>query len=64
MGRKLSIDVPHDGHGEFFLYLDRINVKVKDNNTIINKVVYIVIGINMGGKKEFLVLGLAKFWRQ
>jgi len=39
------------------LYLDALHVKVKDQGQVINKAVYLAVGINMEGKKE--VLG---FW--
>ena len=36
------------------LYLDCIHVKGRDNHTIINKAVYLAIGVNMEGQKELL----------
>lgn len=49
------------------VYLDAIRVKVRQDNRVINKAVYMAVGINMDGLKE--VLGLwtaetegAKFW--
>ncbi len=49
------------------VYLDAIRVKVRQDNRVINKAVYMAVGINMEGLKE--VLGLwtaetegAKFW--
>lgn len=51
------------------LFLDAIFVKIRENGTIVNKAVYVAIGVNMSGTKE--VLGLwfaategAKFWLQ
>lgn len=49
------------------LYLDAIVVKVKENNQIVNKSLYIAIGVNMDGHNEVLGLWLAKsegakFW--
>jgi len=49
------------------LYLDAMVVKVKENNQIINKSLYIALGINEEGHKEVLGLWLAKnegakFW--
>jgi putative transposase len=50
-------------------YLDAIRVKVRQENRVINKAVYLAIGVNLDGIKE--VLGLwtaetegAKFWLQ
>jgi transposase-like protein len=50
-----------------FLYLDGIVFKVRDNSTIVNKAVYVVIGIAEDGKKDVLGLWIgeaegAKFW--
>lgn len=49
------------------VYLDALQVKIKDQNRVINKAVYLAIGVNMSGRKE--VLGMwcaetegAKFW--
>jgi putative transposase len=49
------------------LYLDTLQVKVKDQGRVSNKAIYLAIGVNMAGIKE--VLGLwasenegAKFW--
>jgi len=49
------------------LYLDALQVKVKDQGRVSNKAIYLAIGVNMAGTKE--VLGLwasenegAKFW--
>ncbi len=49
--------------------LDCIYVKGRDNHTIINKAVYIAIGVNMEGKKELLGIWVgknegSKFWMQ
>lgn len=51
------------------LYLDCIHVKARDNNVIINKAVYLAIGINIEGKKELLGIWVgknegSKFWMQ
>lgn len=51
------------------LYLDCIHVKARDNHTIINKAVYLAIGVNIEGKKELLGIWIgknegAKFWMQ
>ena len=51
------------------LYLDCIHVKSRDNHTIINKAVYLAIGLNMEGRKELLGIWIgknegAKFWMQ
>jgi putative transposase len=42
------------------LYLDAMVVKVRENNQIINKSLYIAIGVNMDGHKEVLGLWIAK----
>ncbi|OJV16081.1 MAG: IS256 family transposase [Alphaproteobacteria bacterium 33-17] len=49
------------------LYLDCLVVKVKENNQIINKSLFLAIGVNMEGHKEVLGMWLAKnegakFW--
>lgn len=51
------------------VYLDAIRVKVRSNNQVVNKAIYLAIGITMEGVKE--VLGMwsadtegAKFWLQ
>ena len=51
------------------VYLDALRVKIRDGGHVINKAIYVAIGVNMDGKKE--VLGLwaaqnegAKFWLQ
>ncbi|SEA83688.1 Transposase, Mutator family, partial [Desulfuromusa kysingii] len=51
------------------VYLDAIRVKVRQDNRVINKAVYLAVGVNMDGLKE--VLGIwtaetegAKFWLQ
>ena len=51
------------------LYMDALRVKIRDGGHVINKAIYVAIGVNMEGKKE--VLGLwaaqnegAKFWMQ
>lgn len=51
------------------LYLDCIHVKARDNHIVINKAVYLAIGVNMEGKKELLGIWIgknegAKFWMQ
>jgi putative transposase len=51
------------------LYLDALQVKVKDQGQVINKAVYLVVGINMEGKKEVLGFWIektegSKFWLQ
>lgn len=47
--------------------LDSIVVKVRDNQCVVNKVIFVALGINLSGNKELLVLWLAekegaKFW--
>lgn len=49
------------------LYLDCIVVKVRENNQIINKSLFLAIGVNMDGNKEVLGMWIAKtegakFW--
>ena len=49
------------------VYLDAIVIKMRDEGHVINKAVYIVIGINIDGEKEILGLWFqktegAKFW--
>jgi putative transposase len=49
------------------LYLDALVVKVKENGRVINKSVYLVIGVNLQGLKEVLGIWIAetegaKFW--
>jgi len=49
------------------LYLDALIVKVKENGRVINKAVYLVIGVNLQGLKEVLGIWMsdsegAKFW--
>lgn len=51
------------------MYLDCIHVKARDNHVIINKAVYLAIGVNMEGKKELLGIWIgknegSKFWMQ
>jgi putative transposase len=49
------------------VYLDCIVVKIKHNNQIINKAVYLALGVNVEGQKELLGMWIsqnegAKFW--
>lgn len=49
------------------LYLDALIIKVKENGRVINKSVYLVIGVNLTGLKEVLGIWIAesegaKFW--
>ena len=51
------------------IYLDAVRVKVRYNSTVINKAVYISIGVTWDGKKEVLGMWIAetegaKFWLQ
>lgn len=51
------------------VYMDAIRVKVRDNGHIINKAVYLALGITMDGVKEVLGMWVAdnegaKFWLQ
>lgn len=57
---------PLEGHYPI-IFLDGIRVKIKDNGQIINKSVYLAIGIDMEGNKNILGLWFAKtegskFW--
>jgi putative transposase len=49
------------------VYLDCIVVKVRQHSNVINKSVYLALGINMDGQKELLGMWIAqtegaKFW--
>ncbi len=49
------------------VYLDALSIKVRDEGQIVNKSVYLAIGVNMDGLKEVLGLWIertegAKFW--
>ena len=49
------------------VYLDCIVVKVRQDNQVINKAVYLVLGVNLEGRKELLGMWIAetegaKFW--
>jgi len=49
------------------LYLDALQVKIRDEGTVSNKAVYLALGINLDGEKELLGLWIsqtegAKFW--
>jgi len=49
------------------VYLDGLRVKVRDNKRVINKTIYLALGINLEGHKELLGLWIAqnegaKFW--
>ncbi|GAC1610518.1 MAG: IS256 family transposase [Aquirhabdus sp.] len=49
------------------VYLDCIVIKIRDNLRVINKSIYLALGVNMEGKKELLGLWMsdnegAKFW--
>jgi putative transposase len=49
------------------VYLDAIRVEIRDNARILNKAVYIALGVNMDGRKEVLGMWIvptegAKFW--
>lgn len=51
------------------VYMDAIRVKVRDNGHVLNKAVYLAIGITMDGVKEVLGMWVAqnegaKFWLQ
>lgn len=49
------------------VYLDCIVIKIRDNMRVINKSIYLALGVNMEGKKELLGMWMsdnegAKFW--
>lgn len=49
------------------VYLDCIELKIRQDNQVINKAVYLALGVNMEGHKELLGMWLsenedAKFW--
>jgi len=49
------------------VYLDCIVVKIKQNNQVVNKAVYLALGVNLEGQKELLGMWIsqtegAKFW--
>lgn len=49
------------------IYLDCIVVKVRQHSNVVSKSVYLALGINMDGQKEFLGMWIAqtegiKFW--
>lgn len=51
----------------FSLWMDAISIKVKDNGKVLNKSIYLVIGLNGEGKKEVLGMWInhtesASFW--
>ena len=51
----------------FVVWMDGIVFKVRDNGKVINKTIYLAVGLNMQGKKELLGMWLgenesASFW--
>jgi putative transposase len=49
------------------VYLDCIVLKIRQDKPVINKAIYLVLGINIEGHKELLGMGVsenegAKFW--
>src|SRR5574341_27130 len=51
------------------MYLDAVRVKVRHNGTVINKAVYLAIGVTWDGNKDILGIWIAetegaKFWHQ
>lgn len=49
------------------VYLDCIVIKIRDNMRVVNKAIYLALGVNMEGKKDLLGLWMsdnegAKFW--
>jgi transposase-like protein len=51
------------------VYLDSLSIKVRHNKQVINKTIYLALGLNVAGEKELLGLWIAetegaKFWLQ
>lgn len=51
------------------LYLDCIHIKIRHDKRVINKAIYLALGVNLAGQKELLGLWIsenegAKFWLQ
>ena len=51
------------------VYLDGLSIKVRHNKQVINKTIYLALGLNVAGEKELLGLWIAdsegaKFWLQ
>ena len=51
------------------VYLDGLSIKVRHNKQVINKTIYLALGLNLAGEKELLGLWIAetegaKFWLQ
>lgn len=51
------------------VYLDALHLKVRDEGRVVNKALYVAVGVNLLGRKELLGLWLAqgegaKFWLQ
>ena len=49
------------------VYLDCIVIKIRENQTVVNKAIYVALGVNMEGHKDLLGLWIsqnegAKFW--
>ncbi len=49
------------------IYLDALRMKIREDGRVVNKAIYLALGINMEGKKELLGLWIAKtegakFW--
>ncbi len=49
------------------IWLDALIIKVREHNRVMNKAVYLVLGVNLSGNKELLGLWIAqtegaKFW--
>ena len=49
------------------VYLDCIVIKIRDNMRVVNKSIYLALGVNMDGRKDLLGLWMsdnegAKFW--
>jgi putative transposase len=50
-----------------FIFMDAIHYKIRDNNTVVCKAAYVVLGVNMGGHKDILGIWVgesesSKFW--
>lgn len=65
------MDWQNRGLDEFYpvIYLDALRIKVRDGGRVVNKSVYMAVGVNLEGKKHILGLWIAKeegasFWAQ
>lgn len=56
------MDWQNRGLDEFYpvIYLDALRIKVRDGGRVVNKSVYMAVGVNLEGKKHILGLWIAK----